>query len=77
MRLETMTDDDREKYKEEVRKNNIKFNAMFGARPEDYCAEGNLSVEDILKSWAKPGDSSRDLSTAQRVPAPPGYCDPL
>jgi hypothetical protein len=77
--LSTMTDEDREEYKEEVRKNNVEFNAMFGATPEDACPDGDVSVEDILKtvkSWARPADSSWDLSAAQRVPAPPGYCDP-
>ena len=34
-------------YKEEVRKNNVEFNAMFGATPEDAWPDGD--VEDILK----------------------------
>jgi hypothetical protein len=75
--LSTMTDEDREEYKEEVRRNNVEFNAMFGATPKDACPDGAVSVEDILKSWAGPAYSSWDLSAAQRVPAPPGYCDPL
>jgi hypothetical protein len=69
--LSTMTEEDREEYKEEVRKNNVEFNAMFGATPEDAWPDGD--VEDILKSWARPADSSWDLSAAQRVPAPPGF----
>jgi hypothetical protein len=64
-------DSDSEEYKEEVRKNNVEFNAMFGATPEDAWPDGD--VEDILKSWARPADSSWDLSAAQRVPAPPGF----
>jgi hypothetical protein len=75
--LSTMTEEDREEFKEEVRKTNIEFNAMFGATPEDASPDGDVSVEAILKSWARPAVSSWDLSAAQRVAAPPNYCDPL
>lgn len=77
--LSAMTEEDREEFKEEARKNNDMFNAMFGALPEDACPDGNVSFEDILKFWARPADehSSRDRSAAQRRPGPPGFCDPL
>ncbi len=63
---------------EEVRRNRDEFNARFGATPEDASIGGDLSLEEILASWARPSDIPREQQiAAQRVPAPQWYCDPL